>query len=128
MQIKQLSQLVNLNEKTIRYYEQIGLTPPAQRANNGYRVYLQDDVERLVFIRRCRDLQIPIDDIKVIIAAQNQGDESCIEVDGIIEKQLIKVRAAQKELKKLERSLSNLLDGCSEHSINNCNIIKKLKS
>ncbi|CAM2825701.1 MerR family transcriptional regulator [Pseudoalteromonas distincta] len=128
MQIKQLSNLVNLNAKTIRYYEQINLIPAPKRASNGYRTYTKADTDRLVFIRRCRDLQIPIDDIKALLAAQILGDASCVKVNGIIENQLIKVRAAQKELKKLEVSLANLLTNCTENTINDCQIIKELNS
>ncbi|WMS95048.1 MerR family transcriptional regulator [Pseudoalteromonas sp. HL-AS2] len=128
MQIKQLSNLVNLNAKTIRYYEQINLIPAPKRASNGYRTYTQADTDRLVFICRCRDLQIPIDDIKALLAAQILGDGSCIKVDSIIENQLIKVRAAQKELKKLEVSLASLLTNCTANTINDCQIIKELNS
>ncbi|WP_372761864.1 MerR family transcriptional regulator [Pseudoalteromonas sp.] len=128
MQIKQLAQLVSINAKTIRYYEQIHLIPAPKRMSNGYRVYSQADAERLIFIRRCRDLHIPLDAIKTLLAAQTCGDKSCAEVDDIIEQQLIKVRAAQKELKKLELSLACLLTNCSANTINDCQIIKQLNS
>ncbi|ALS31988.1 hypothetical protein PTRA_a0656 [Pseudoalteromonas translucida KMM 520] len=128
MQIKQLAHLVNINAKTIRYYEQIHLIPAPKRASNGYRTYTQADTERLIFIRRCRDLQIPIDDIKALLAAQILGDGPCVKVDNIIENQLIKVRAAQKELKKLELSLASLLTNCNASTINDCQIIKELNS
>lgn len=128
MQIKQLAHLVNINAKTIRYYEQINLIPAPKRESNGYRTYTQADTERLIFIRRCRDLQIPIDDIKTLLVAQSYGDKSCVEVDDIIENQLTKVRAAQKELKKLELSLASLLTNCNASTINDCQIIKELNS
>ncbi|RXF07226.1 MerR family transcriptional regulator [Pseudoalteromonas phenolica] len=64
MKIAELSKLTQVTSKTIRYYEEIGLLPEPARAANGYRVYQQEDVERLSFIRRCRDLQIPLEEIK----------------------------------------------------------------
>jgi len=50
-QIGELSQHADVPEKTIRYYEEIGLLPPARRSANGYRLYDEADVERLRFIR-----------------------------------------------------------------------------
>jgi DNA-binding transcriptional MerR regulator len=45
---------------TIRYYEEIGLLRPADRQAGGQRVYGDDDVKRLTFVRRCRDLGFPL--------------------------------------------------------------------
>ena len=56
MNIGEASKASKVSAKMIRYYEQIGLIPPADRTDSGYRAYTQDDVHRLHFIRRSRDL------------------------------------------------------------------------
>lgn len=56
MNIGEASKASKVSAKMIRYYEQIGLIPPADRNDSGYRAYSQDDVHRLHFIRRARDL------------------------------------------------------------------------
>ena len=56
MKISELASIAQVSVKTIRYYEQIGLLSPPIRTSNGYRHYQEKDIETLVFIRRCREL------------------------------------------------------------------------
>jgi len=127
MKINQLSKLTNVLSKTIRYYEDVGLLPQASRNINGYREYSLDDVERLIFIRRCRELQIPIEQIKLLIQVQTDKTSSCNEVDLLIELQLEKVRKTISELSLLEQTLSTLAKSCSNDIVGECEILKKLK-
>jgi len=128
MKINQLSKLTNVLSKTIRYYEDVGLLPKASRNSNGYREYSVDDVDCLVFIRRCRELQIPLEQIKVLIQVQTDKTSSCSEVDLLIEKQLGKVRKTISELSLLEKTLSTLSTSCSNDIVGECEILKTLKS
>ena len=127
MKINQLSKLTNVLSKNIRYYEEIGLLPKALRNSNGYREYSLSDVDNLIFIRRCRELQIPIEQIKVLIKVQTDKMSSCSEVDLMIEQQLEKVRTTINELQLLEKSLSKLAASCSNELIGDCSILKNLK-
>lgn len=126
MKISQLTKLTNVPSKTIRYYEDIELLPQASRNSSGYRVYTQSDVERLVFIRRCRELQIPIEQIKTLIQVQADKKSSCSEVDALIEQQLDKVRETIQELTLLEQSLYKLSTCCPNEVIGECEILKSL--
>ncbi len=128
MKINQLSKLTNVLSKTIRYYEDVGLLPKAARNTNGYREYSVDDVDCLIFIRRCRELQIPLEQIKVLIQVQTDKTSSCSEVDLLIEQQLEKVRKTISELSLLEKTLSTLSTSCSNDIVGECEILKKLKS
>jgi DNA-binding transcriptional MerR regulator len=128
MKINQLSKLTNVLSKTIRYYEEVGLLPKAARNSNGYREYSVDDVDCLIFIRRCRELQIPLEQIKVLIQVQTDKTSSCSEVDLLIEQQLEKVRKTINELSLLEKTLSMLATSCSNDIVGECEILKKLKS
>lgn len=127
MKINQLSKLTNVLSKTIRYYEDVGLLPKASRNTNGYREYSFDDVDCLIFIRRCRELQIPLEQIKVLIQVQTDKTSSCSEVDLLIEQQLEKVRKTINELSLLEKTLSTLAKSCSNDIVGECEILKKLK-
>ena len=126
MKISQLSNLVNVPNKTIRYYEDIDLTPKPLRNVNGYREYSQGDCERLIFIRRCRELQIPIAQIKILIQLQSNKNSSCEEVDLLIEQQLVKVKRTISELSKLEQTLYELSQSCSSNIVGDCQILKNL--
>ena len=126
MKINQLSKLANVLCKTIRYYEEVGLLPKASRNSNGYREYKLVDVERLIFIRRCRELQIPLEQIKVLIQVQPDKSSSCSEVDLLIAQQLEKVRQTISELSLLEKTLNTLAKSCSNDIVGECEILKNL--
>ncbi|TWX73896.1 MerR family transcriptional regulator [Colwellia sp. C1TZA3] len=126
MKINQLAKLTNVLSKTIRYYEEVGLLPKASRNSNGYRKYSPADVERLIFIRRCRELQIPLEQIKILIQVQVDRTSSCREVDLLIEEQLEKVRKTISELSLLESTLHALAKSCSNDIVGECEILKKL--
>jgi MerR family copper efflux transcriptional regulator len=129
MKISELASASNVPAKTIRYYEEVGLIAPAQRNQSGYRQYTQNDVRTLVFIRRCRELNIAIGDIKQLLDIQQNPDASCELVDQVIEKQLERIRETQRELALLEKSLSLLAISCSaQQKIEDCSILHQLKS
>ncbi|MGI5309868.1 Cd(II)/Pb(II)-responsive transcriptional regulator [Rheinheimera sp. WS51] len=128
MKISELAQASKVPAKTIRYYESIGLLASASRAENGYRCYNPHDVATLVFIRRCRELNIPIDVIKQLVDVQHNPDASCATVDNLIAEQLAKVRQTQIELRQLEQTLANLVSSCRSEIIQDCYILQSLKS
>ncbi len=128
MKIGELSAASCVPAKTIRYYEEIGLISPAGRNESGYRQYGKGDVATLIFIRRCRELNITIDDIKQLLEAQQNPKASCAVVDEKIEKHLNRIRQTQNELALLEQSLSSLAASCASHNIEDCSILHQLKS
>ncbi|OKY27366.1 MULTISPECIES: Cd(II)/Pb(II)-responsive transcriptional regulator [Thalassotalea] len=128
MKISQLAEQTHVPTKTIRYYEDIGLLKPAKRAENGYRYYQVEDVQLLIFIRRCRELNMSLDEIKTLVQVQRQPNISCDTVDSMIAQQLDNVRKAQKELQKLERSLAKLAKCCTSNKIEDCKILNTLNA
>jgi DNA-binding transcriptional MerR regulator len=127
IKIGQLAKISGVASKTIRYYEDVGLLPAAYRNDNGYREYRVTDIERLVFIRRCRELKIPLEKIKTLIAVQLDPKSSCQEVDALIEQQLDKVRTTMAELTLLEQTLHTLATSCPNDKVGDCQILKNLQ-
>ncbi|GAC29502.1 MerR family transcriptional regulator [Brumicola pallidula] len=128
MQIKQLASFTGVSAKTIRYYEDISLLSKAKRGDNGYRYYDDQDVSLLKFIRRCKELRIPLADIKRLVVVQSSGNDPCKQVDTIIFQQLEKIRIAQYELHQLEQNLKTLANCCKHERIKDCAILKHLRS
>lgn len=126
MKINELAERTGVASKTIRYYENIGLLPEAYRSLNGYRNYGANDVERLVFIRRCRELQIPLDELKVLVQLQMDKQAPCAKIDQIIQNQLEKIRGTIQELVRLEESLNELAQCCHYHTVSKCQIVRTL--
>ncbi|WP_151635988.1 MerR family transcriptional regulator [Noviherbaspirillum aerium] len=102
------------NVPTIRYYEEIGLLPQAQRAPNGRRYYRDADLKRLTFIKRCRDFGFPIEQVRELVKLFEDGDRSCIEVRDLAQMHLDKVREKLEEMRQLEASLVNFVESCDE--------------
>lgn len=121
MQIGQLAAQFDLNPKTIRYYEEIGLLPPAERTTSGYRRYSERDAERLAFIRRAKALDLSLDEIRGILTAQTGGEPPCGQVLALIARHIAEIDARIHELRTFRAELRALqghwLDerGCPRH-------------
>lgn len=97
---------------TIRYYEEIGLLPPAGRTEAGQRHFDERTIRRLTFIRRCRDFGFSIEQVRELASLVDQPERPCIEVRDIAAHHLTQVRSKLEELKALEASLSAFVCSC----------------
>ena len=77
MFIQNLAQITGVSAKTIRFYESIGLMPEPQRAENNYRKYSSDAIERLRFIVSARSLGFNLTDIGEFLSARDEGTLPC---------------------------------------------------
>src|SRR5688500_1035219 len=107
-----LAQQAGCTVATIRYYEQVGLIPPAARRSAGHRVYAPAAVPRLAFIRRCRDLGFSLEEIRALLALSERLDLDCTKARDIAKSNLDSVRAKMIELMALERTLSRFVQAC----------------
>ena len=109
LQIGELAQASGATTKTIRYYEDVGLLPPAQRADNGYRLYDGEDVHRLRFIRNARSLNFSLDDLKEVLALRDQGEAPCRYVVQLLEKKSTEIEERIQQLRELQQDLNELV-------------------
>lgn len=107
-----LARAAGVSAPTIRYYEEIGLIPRASRSAGGQRTYGEADIERLTFIRRCRDFGFSIDQIRLLADLSLSVDRDCKEVRDIAAAHLEEVRRKLAELYELEKSLKIFVDRC----------------
>jgi MerR family mercuric resistance operon transcriptional regulator len=113
--IGELARESGVPAKTIRFYEEIGLLPPARRAANGYRRYDETDGQRLRFLRSARSLDFSLDDLRTVLALRDQGEAPCQHVLTLlaVKEQEIKTRirelvALQQELAALQQQAATL--------------------
>lgn len=104
-QIGEVANELNINPKTIRYYEEIGLIPSPQRTEIGYRVYSQSDIDRLAFILRARELDFSLDDISEILALREDGVAPCLYVTELVDKQIAAIDDKMATLNQLRHEL-----------------------
>lgn len=109
-----LAEAAGVSSPTIRYYEEIALIPRARRSAAGHRHYTRADVNRLIFIRRCRDLGFGIDDIRLLSGLALSPDQDCVEVRDIAAAHLATVQQKLNELRGLERQLQDFVETCND--------------
>jgi DNA-binding transcriptional MerR regulator len=107
--IGELARATDVPIKTIRFYEDVGLLPPAPRAANGYRLYEMDDVQRLRFIRKVRSLDISLDDLREIVTLWEQDQIQCSQVEQLLKQKLTEIEQRIKMLQALQDDLQTLL-------------------
>ncbi|WP_041528159.1 MerR family transcriptional regulator [Paracoccus aminophilus] len=122
--IGKLSRATGVKVPTIRYYEEIGLLPEAERSAGNQRLYGPKARERLSFIRHARDLGFPLEDIREMLGMADEPDQSCAAVDAIARRQLLAVNARIARLSALQSELERMLAQCSHGQIADCRIIE----
>lgn len=115
---------------TLRYYEDIGLVPPATRTAAGQRSYGEAELQRLGFIRRCRDFGFSIDQVRELLRLADQPDRPCVEARDIAAGQLADVRRRLLELHALESGLADFVrrcdSSCAGGAAQGCHILEDL--
>lgn len=97
---------LNLNPKTIRYYEQIGLLPEPQRTPSGYRLYGVADRDRLAFVAKAKAVGLTLDQIRQIIARRDTGSCPCDHVLNLIDDNIAAIDTQLSALTILRQELS----------------------
>jgi len=112
--------------KTIRYYESIGLIPPATRAENGYRHYTPLDVATLKFIQRARRLGFSVKDVGNLLELWQDKDRSSAGVKALALRHIAEVEQRIQELDSIRRTLVHLTDRCHGDDRPDCPILDDL--
>jgi DNA-binding transcriptional MerR regulator len=110
MTIGELAKHANVNPRTLRYYERIGLLAPATRTAAGYRLYTEQDAARLGFIRRAQALGLTISEIAAIIALREAGTVPCRHVATLAREKVAQIDARLAALQALRDDLAALAD------------------
>jgi len=127
MKIGKLSKVSGCSIQTIRYYEKENLISNPNRSEGNFRLYDNNSLKELEFVKHCRSLDIPLSDIKRLIELKQSPEESCSSVNALIDDQLKLVNKRMIELKSLKRELQIMASSCSsDNKIDQCGIIKSL--
>jgi MerR family mercuric resistance operon transcriptional regulator len=121
-----LSKHTGTNIETIRYYERVALLPAPARSSGGYRLYGNDHLKRLNFIRRARTLGFSIGEVRTLLRLADERKRPCAEVRGVAESHLKDVRAKIADLRRMERVLKATVTRCAEGRRSDCPVIEAL--
>jgi DNA-binding transcriptional MerR regulator len=110
MFIGELSKKTDIPIRTIRYYEEFGLLQKAKRSISQYRVYNEKDLEKLLFIKKSKDLGLTLAEVKKIIKRSSSGVEAtCGLVHEVFEQKIADCQRRIEELKETKRRLGERL-------------------
>lgn len=126
MSIGEVARLSGVNIETVRYYERIGVMPRPARTAGGHRVYHGDQLTRLRFIRRGRELGFGLDELRAMLRYVDDGTLSCGEIHAMTMDHLGDVRRRIADLRRLERVLATMAAECSRGNVPECPIIETL--
>lgn len=126
MLIGAFSERTGCHIETIRYYERIKLLPKPPRSGGGHRLYDREQVKRLVFIRRSRELGFSLDEIRILLRLVDGKRYTCQEVKTITETHLADVKRKIADLRRLQKTLAAISGQCEGGLRPDCPIIDAL--
>ena len=127
VKIGELAEKADCQVVTIRYYEKAGLLAKPPRSQGGYRLYSENDVERLKFIRHCRSHGMALEEVKALLKLRETPDRDCAEVNELVDRHISQVDEQIASLKRLKTQLVRLRKKCPHGGVvSSCGIIKGL--
>src|SRR5260370_2214429 len=102
-----------VNVETIRYYERHGLLPKPPRTHSGYRIFSDDAVTRLRFIKHAQDLGFSLKEIKELLSLRVRPGSSCADVRRKAEAKIVDVDQKIQHLQAIKGALVGLTGACS---------------
>lgn len=127
MNIGEASAASGVSAKMIRYYEQAGLIPKADRSQAGYRVYDDADVHRLRFVRRARDLGFAVAEISELLDLWNNRSRRSADVKRLAQAHIADLQDRIAKLQQMSATLQTLADCCAGDDRPNCPILEGLE-
>lgn len=124
--IGKLAKAADVKVPTIRFYEQIGLLPKPDRTESDRRVYQDDAVRRLAFIKHARQLGFPIEAIRTLLDLADNPDRTCEDANALANEQLISVETKIAQLEALRAELKRMVAAGCNGLAGDCRVIETL--
>ena len=118
--ISQLAKQADIPTTTVRYYERIGLVEPEDRSQGNYRLYGNESLSKLKFIRAAQAIGFTLEDVKALLADEDGDTPTCGSVQGLIEARMADVEERLKDLRHVRRVLKSALEQCHQQKKSDC--------
>jgi len=118
--ISRLARAAGIPATTVRYYERIGLVEPEERTAGNYRLYSEESLRKVKFIRAAQAIGFTLEDIQALLAVPDTSAASCQTVQPLIEERLADVTQRLKDLRHVQRVLTTTLKRCRESEQSGC--------
>ncbi|MDN4094586.1 Hg(II)-responsive transcriptional regulator [Brevibacillus agri] len=125
--IGEIAKKCNVNKETLRYYERMGLISEPIRSDSGYRLYSEETINRILFIKRMQELGFTLTEIHKLLGVVDKDDVRCSDMYEFVVEKIKDVQMKIRDLKRIEQLLNELKKHCpDEKSIYECPIIETL--
>jgi DNA-binding transcriptional MerR regulator len=108
LQIGEVAERSGLSVKALRYYDDIGILRPLTRSASGYRLYGNDALQQLAFVRAAQAVGLSLGEIREIIAMRDRGEIPCGHVLELIQRRAAELEERVAELQALRNELGRL--------------------
>ena len=126
MNIGEAAAASGISRKMIRYYEEIGLLAEAPRSSAGYRIYNDNCVQQLSFIKRARDLGFSLERIKTLLGLWQNTDRQSADVKSLAEQYMAELDQDIRHLQSMRQQLAGLVNQCHGDDHPACSILEGL--
>lgn len=126
MNIGEVAKASGINAKLIRHYEAIGIIPKASRTDSGYRVYSDNDVNILTFVKHARSLGFSMKEIKKLVSLWRNKSRTSSEVKALANVHIKEMEQKILELQEMVKTLKHLSKHCHGDDRPNCPILDGL--
>lgn len=127
MRIGEVALAAGVAVHTLRYYERIGLLPPPERSESGYRDYHPDVVDTVLFIVRAKQYGFALAEVQRLLELRKQPRSSCTEVHQIASARMREIDSQLQELAGARAALEALIDSCEGNKAS-CEMLRQLQS
>ncbi len=127
--IGELAERAHVNRETVRYYERRRLLPRPSRSVSGYRVFADDAVRRLRFIRHAQELGFSLNEIRELLALRVKSADTCDRVRERAEAKIADIARKLRSLRHMKEALSELVSACGRRGrTRECPILDSLEA
>jgi DNA-binding transcriptional MerR regulator len=128
--IGKLASTAQVSTDTVRYYEKEGLIDPTHKSDAGYRLYNQQAVRRLGFIKHAQHCGLSLAEIRELLEIRQRGDSCCNDVRTVAIQKKLQLESKIKALQAMSSALSNLIETCTDDAkpLDACPILTALET
>lgn len=128
--IGKVAERAQVTADSIRYYEREGLIKPAQKSESGYRLYTDEAIRRIAFIKQAQECGFSLAEIRELLELRSTDKACCDDIYRVSVQKKLQLEHKIKALTAMSQALTHLIDMCSHDrkSLDECPILGALEA